>query len=140
MKAAVLYESLTGNTKRAAELIGAEFERAGVATTVSNVTKLDYQALADADLVVVGAWTDGIIFFGQRPGRAGRLRGLPVLYGKRCAVFCTYAVDPGKTLQKMTAILEGRGAKVLGGFPIKRTHIPEGARDFVDRVLEAVNA
>src|SRR5690349_19298596 len=110
MKAAVLYESLTGNTKRAAELIGAELERAGVATTGSNVTKIDYQALAEADLVVVGAWTDGIIFFGQRPGRAARLRGLPVLYGKRCAVFCTYAVDPGKTLQKMTTILEGRGA------------------------------
>lgn len=140
MKAVVIYESLTGNTRRAAELIGREFAGAGVAATVCNVTRLDYQALAEADLVVVGAWTDGMIFVGQRPGRAGRLRSLPVLYGKKCAVFCTYAVDPGKTLEKMTGILEGRGAEVLGGFPIKRTDIPGGAREFVGRVLDAVAA
>lgn len=140
MKAVVIYESLTGNTRRAAELIGRELSRSGVAATVCNVMKIDYQALAEADLVVVGSWTDGAIFVGQRPGRAGRLRKLPFLYGKRCAVFCTYAVDHGKTLQKMTAILEGRGARVLGGFAIKRTNIPGGSRDFVDRVLDAVAA
>ena len=140
MKAVVIYESLTGNTKRAAELIGGELAGAGVAATVCNVTRIDFQALADADLVVVGSWTDGMIFVGQRPGRAGRLRKLPVLYGKKCAVFCTYAVDPGKTLQKMTGILEGRGAEVLGGFAIKRTDIPGGAREFVGRVLDAVAA
>lgn len=140
MKAVVIYESLTGNTKRAAELIGRELVAAGAAATVCPITNIDFQALADADLVLVGSWTDGLIFVGQRPGRAGRLRAMPVLYGKRCAVFCTYAVDPGKTLQKMQSILEGRGAKVLGGFAIKRTRIGKDVRDFVDRVLDAVAA
>src|SRR4051794_26149640 len=140
MKAVVIYESLTGNTRKAAQLIGRELTRAGVGATVCQVTNVDYQALAEADLVVVGSWTDGAIFVGQRPGRAARLRNLPVLYGKRCAVFCTYAVDSGKTLQKMTAIMQGRGADVLGGYAIKRSKIPEGARDFVDRVLDVVKA
>jgi len=140
MKAVVIYESLTGNTRKAAGLIGEELERHGVATTVSPITGIDYQALEDADLVIVGSWTDGLIFFGQRPGRAARLRKLPFVSGKRCVVFCTYAIDCGATLDKLVAILEDRGAEVLGGMAIRRDDLAGGARDFVSRVMEAVAA
>jgi flavodoxin I len=136
----VVYESLTGNTQRAAEVIGGELERRGVNATVCNVTAIDYQALAQADLVVMGSWVDGIFVIGQRPGRAVRLESFPPIDGKRCFVFCTYALNPGKTLDKMTKIMEGRGAEVLGGMAIKRNRIDEGARDFVVRVLDVVPA
>jgi hypothetical protein len=136
----VVYESLTGNTRRAAEQMGAELERRGVGATVCDVTAIDYQALARADVVIMGTWVDGIFVVGQRPGRAGRLESFPPIDGKRCFVFCTFALNPGKTLQKMTTIMEGRGAEVLGGMTIKRNRIDEGARDFVDRVLAAVPA
>ena len=135
MNAIVIYESLTGNTKRAAQLMGKELRAAGIDTTVCNITSIEYQALADADLVVVGAWTDGIVFFGQRPGRAGRIRTMPTLAGKKAAVFCTYAVDQGRTLDKLTALVEGRGATVLGGMAIRRTNIDKGVREFVGRLL-----
>ena len=79
MSAVVIYESLTGNTRRAAGIMGAELERAGVPTTVCPITRINYQALADADLVIVGTWTDGIFVVGQRPGRAARIRKLPVI-------------------------------------------------------------
>ena len=140
MRAVVIYESLTGNTEKAAMIIAAEMSKAGVPTSASPITRIDYQALADADLVIVGTWTDGIIFFGQRPGRAGRIRKLPVIRGKRCAAYITYAVDPGKTLAKLTGILEERGADVLGAMAIKRNHLEEGAKDFVARVLDVVSA
>ena len=140
MNVVVVYESLTGNTRRAAELMGEELERRGVDTTVCNITEIDYQALARADLVVIGSWVDGIFVVGQRPGRAGRLESFPPIDGKRCFVYCTFALNPGKTLQKMTAIMEGRGAEVLGGMAIKRNRIADGARDFVARVLDAVPA
>src|SRR5262245_30599504 len=140
MNAIVIYESLTGNTKKAALQMGREFTRAGVGTTVCNIMNIDYQALADAELVIVGTWTDGIVFFGQRPGRAGRIRTMPTLVGKKAAVFCTYAVDQGKTLQKLTAIVQARGAEVIGGMAIRRTNIKDGVADFVDRVLNAVAA
>jgi sulfite reductase alpha subunit-like flavoprotein len=136
----VVYESLTGNTQRAAEVIGGELERRGVTATVCNITAIDYQALAQADLVVMGSWVDGIFVIGQRPGRAVRLESFPPIDGKRCFVFCTYALNPGKTLDKMTTIMEGRGAAVLGGMAIKRNRIDDGARDFVGRVLDAVPA
>ena len=140
MKVAIVYESLTGNTKKAAELIGRDLGLAGVPATIFPARHPDYQALAEADLVVVGTWTDGVFVVGQRPGRAQRLRHLPVLGGKRSLVFCTYALDPGQTLQKMTRILEGRGANVMGGMALRRNDLEGGARDFVDRLLEAIPA
>lgn len=140
MKAVVIYESLTGNTRRAAELIGEQLTGAGVEATVCPITAVSYQALAEAELVVVGAWTDGFIFVGQRPGRAARLRKLPVLHGKRAVVFCTYAIDHGKTLQKLTDIVAGRGAEVIGGMAIRRDDIEGGVDDFVGRVLGVVGA
>ena len=140
MNVVVVYESLTGNTRRAAEAMGAELERRGVNATVCNIVAIDYQALAQADLVIMGSWVDGIFVVGQRPGRAARLESFPPIDGKRCFVFCTFALNPGKTLEKMTAIMEGRGAEVLGGMTIKRNRIDEGAQDFVTRVLAAVPA
>ena len=140
MKAVVIYESLTGNTRKAAGFIGAGLERRGVETTVANITSIPYQALAEADLVVVGTWTDGLVLFGQRPGRSGRLKKLPYISGKRCAVFCTYAVDAGNVLDKLVAMMEERGGDMIGGMLIKRDDLAGGADDFVDRVLSVVKA
>jgi sulfite reductase alpha subunit-like flavoprotein len=140
MDAVIIYESLTGNTEKASNMIAQELRSAGVPTTVCRITTVDYQALADADLVIVGTWVDGIFVVGQRPGRRQRLRRLPILDRKRCLVFCTYAINPGKTLEKMSRLLEGRGANVLGGMTIRRNDLEGGAKEFVDRLLEAIPA
>jgi menaquinone-dependent protoporphyrinogen IX oxidase len=139
VRAVVVYESLTGNTARAAELIAAELEAAGVTATACPVTRVDLQALSQADLVVVGSWVDGFILFGQRPGRTGRLARLPVIDGKTAAVYCTYAVDPGRTLDKLAGVVRRRGGEVIGGYAIKRGQLAEGAREFVDRLLAALD-
>jgi hypothetical protein len=140
MNVVVIYESLTGNTRRAGELIAAALAEAGVAASVCPATRIDYQALSAADVVVVGSWTDGIFVVGQRPGRAKRLRSLPVIDRKRCVVYCTYALNPGQTLTKLTRIMEERGAQVLGGMAIRRNNLEGGARELVDRLLAAVAA
>jgi sulfite reductase alpha subunit-like flavoprotein len=140
MNAAIIYESLTGNTRKTAHLISRELAKAGVTASVSPITNIDYQALEVADLVIVGTWTDGMILVGQRPGRAGRLRHLPVLDRKQCLVYITYAIDPGKTLQKLSGIVTERGGNVLGGMAIKRNDLEGGARDFVARLLDAIPA
>lgn len=140
MKAVVIYESLTGNTRKAAGMIANQLTRAGVLAQAVSITAIDYQSLAEADLVVVGTWTDGIVIAGQRPGRAGRLKKLPYIQGKKCAVFCTYAIDQGKVLDKLVAIMEERGADVIGGMAIRRDKLAEGTQDFVGRVLDVVAA
>lgn len=138
MRAIVIYESLTGNTRKAADLIVAELERSGVTASACPITQVDLQALSQADVVIVGSWVDGMILFGQRPGRSGRLTKLPVIDGKTAAVYCTYAVDPGKTLEKLATIVRRRGGEVVGGFAIKRSDLAGGVREFVDRLLGAV--
>lgn len=140
MNVVVVYESLTGNTKRAAEAIGTELDRRGIDVAVFPVTEIDYQALALADLVVMGSWVDGLFVVGQKPGRSFRLETFPPIDGKRCVVFCTFAINPGKVLEKMTDIMEQRGAEVLGGMAIKRNKIEAGAVEFVDRTVANVLA
>lgn len=140
MRAVVIYESLTGNTRRAAGVIARQMTAQGVETVACPITAIDYQALSAADLVIVGSWTDGVFVVGQRPGRAHRLRALPSLSGKRAVVYCTYAINPGRTLDKMTAIIEGRGAQVIGGMAIRRTDLEGGAEELAGRLVGAVDA
>ena len=102
---------------------------------------LDLEAISRADVVFVGTWVDGLVLFGQRPGRASKLRGLPVLDGKRVAAFCTYAINPGRTIDKLAGILEAKGATVVAKRAIKRNAIDEQmAADFVGEVLAAIPA
>jgi hypothetical protein len=138
VRAVIIYESLTGNTRRAAHLIAAGLTAAGWNVTPCPTTAVDYQALGAAELVIIGTWTDGAVFIGQRPGRAGRLKKLPVLDHKRCIVYLTYAIDQGRALGKLQAIVEERGGTVLGGMAIRRNDLEGGSREFVSRVLEAV--
>lgn len=135
VNALVIYETLTGNTARAADLIVAELAAAGVEAAACPTTAVDFSALAAADLVIVGSWTDGLFLFGQKPARSGRLASLPFMTGKRCAVYCTYALETGRTLEKLEDIMRGRGADVIGGMAIRRNDLAGGAREFVARLL-----
>jgi hypothetical protein len=138
VRAVVIYESLTGNTKKAAEIIGRELSERGTATTVCAISAVDLQALSGADLVVVGAWTDGFFVFGQRPGRAGRLKDrLPAMRGKKAATFVTFALEPRHALDKLSDIVRATGADVIGGMAIRRDDLEGGARDLASRLLEA---
>ena len=138
MDAVIIYESMTGTTRRAAHLIGDGFFDHRIGSQVFPTTGVTADAVATADLVVVGTWTDGALIVGQRPGRSKRLRALPDLAGKRCVVYCTYAINPGRTIDKMMGIIGQRGADVIGGLALNRRHLADGARDFSDRLLGAV--
>lgn len=136
MHAVVIYESLTGNTAKAGQAIAAALSAEGLSTQAFPITRIDYQALSDADLVIVGSWVDGLILVGQRPGRLGRIKAMPALAGKRAVVYLTYAIDPGKSLQKMSDAISARGADVLGGQLIRRDKLDAGVADFVAKVLD----
>lgn len=135
MQAVIIFESLTGKTEQAARLIADAFYRHDVATKLYRVEHVDAEAIAEADLVVVGTWTDGLILVGQRPAKAKNLKALPSLAGKKSVVYCTYAVDKGRTLDKLQTIVEELGAEVLGGMAIRRDHLADGADEFVERIM-----
>jgi hypothetical protein len=140
VEAVLIYESLTGNTAKAGQAIAAALTAEGLPTQAFPIKHIDYQALSDADLVIVGSWVDGLVVVGQRPGRVGRIRAMPALAGKRAVVYLTYAIDAGKALQKMSDAVAARGAEVLGGQLIRRDKLDEGVADFVDRVLQVTSS
>lgn len=140
MRAVVIYESLTGNTARAARLIADELATRGVEVAVYPITDIGLKDLAEADVVFVGTWVDGLVLFGHRPGRAGRIRAMPVIDGKRVAAFMTYAVRAGKALDRFARVLSERGATVVARGLLRRDHLDRGISELVTEALATVPA
>lgn len=140
MRAVVIYESLTGNTARAARLIGEAVRAEGIEVAVYPITNIGLKDLAEADIVFVGTWVDGLVLFGHRPGRAGRLRSMPVIDGKRAAAFMTYAVHAGKALERFEQVLEERGATVVASQLLRRDRLGDGLGEFVHQALATAPA
>ena len=138
MQAVIIYNSLTGTTRTAAHRIASELRALRIEAEPVAIDDVDEATVAAADLVIVGTWTDGIIVVGQKPAGRKRIRKLPSLAGKRAVVYCTYAVDPGQTLEKLVAEVEAKGAEVIGGFALARHDLPGDVAEFVDRLTPAL--
>ncbi|MEK7426796.1 MAG: hypothetical protein AAB131_23495 [Actinomycetota bacterium] len=139
MKAAILVESLTGNTWRAGERIAALLQQEGWSITgLDRVRQPNHAAIQDADFVLVGTWTHGLFVVGQAPWGLGAIGKLPMMRGKKSAVFCTFALNPAKTLDKLTSAVMGRGADVLGGVALNRGKLHQHSEVFVERLLANV--
>jgi hypothetical protein len=138
MKAAILVESLTGNTWKAGEMIAANLQQEGwTITGLDRVRRPDYAAIQRADIVLVGTWTHGLFVVGQAPWGLGAIGKLPALRGKKAAAFCTFALNPAKTLDKMTAAIGYLGAEVLGGVALHRSKLPQHTEQFTERLVGA---
>jgi len=141
VKAALLVESLTGNTWAAAEKVaGLLQEEHWTITGLSKVRQPDYESIHEADFVIAGTWVHGAFFFGQAPWAVNSIANLPAMRGKRAAAFCTFALDPGSSLDKLTSALGDTGAYVLGGLAMHRRHLDQHSEEFVNRLLDAVDA
>jgi flavodoxin len=136
MKAAILVESLTGNTWKAGERIGSLLEQQGwTITGLNRVREPDHAALQEADYVLVGTWVHGLFVVGQAPWGIGAINHLPAMRGKKAAVFCTFALNPGKTLDKLTTAVMERSADVIGGLALNRAKLDQHSEIFVERLL-----
>ena len=139
MKAVVLFESLTGNTRKAGEMIATKLQSAGVGITeVAPVRQPDLSAVQAADLVIVGTWVHGLFVVGQAPFGIGALQSLPAIAGKQVATYCTFALNPKNSLDKMARALESRGGQVIGGLALNRSKLDAHTDEFVGRLLANV--
>ena len=136
MKAAILIESLTGNTWKAGEMIAADLQQEGWGITgLSRVRQPDFASIQDADIVLVGTWVHGLFVFGQGPAGEGLIAHLPAIRGKRAAVFCTFALSPARTLDKLTRVVRGLGAEVIGGLALNRSKLEAHSEEFASRLV-----
>jgi flavodoxin len=139
VKAALLVESLTGNTWQAAEMIGSKLsQERWMITGLSKVAKPDLLSIEEADVVLVGTWTHGLFVVGQTPFALGKIASLPTMRGKQAACFLTFALNAGKSIDKLTAAVGQTGADVVGGLEIKRNYLDQHTDLFVERLLGAV--
>lgn len=138
MKAALLVESLTGNTWKAAEEIGTKLsqERWSI-TGLSKVGAPDLASIEAADIVLVGTWTHGFFVVGQQPWALSKIANLPTMRGKKAACFLTFALNAGKSIDKLATAVGQTGAEVVGGLEIKRNYIDQHTDLFVERLLAA---
>lgn len=140
MKAALLVESLTGHTWKAAELIAENLTQEGwTITGLQALRQPDHRAIQSADIVLVGTWVHGAFIIGQAPWNIGAIRSLPALAGKKAATFCTFALNPGRTLDAMDRAVTGLGADVIGGLALHRAKLELHCETFTDRLCSALN-
>lgn len=139
MKAVVLYKSLTGNTRKAAELIATNLQQEGWGVTgVCPWNRPEMAAIQDADLVVVGTWVDGLFVVGQKPFAVNAIQHLPSLQGKLAATYCTFALNPGRTLDKLDTAVSALGANVIGGLALHRGKLRAHSEEFAARLVANV--
>jgi hypothetical protein len=139
MRAMVITESLTGNTRKAGALIASNLASAGIDITATCSTReVDHAALQASDLVVIGTWVHGLFVVGMAPWGVGRLQELPAMRGKQVAVFCTFAINPGSTLERMSTIASRLGGTSVGGMAIRRNRLAAGTEDFTSRLVSVV--
>ena len=60
------------------------------------------------------------------------------MQGKKAAVFCTFALSPGKTLDKLTSAVSLLGAEVIGGLALNRGKLEAHSEEFVTRLVDSV--
>lgn len=141
MKAAILIESLTGNTWKAGEMIASRLQEENwTISGFSSVKEPDFAGIQAADVVVVGTWVHGLFVVGQAPWAVDRLRALPAMAGKHAAVFCTFALNPGKSLDVMTQAISSRGADVIGGLALHRGKLQDHTYEFATRLVDNIPA
>lgn len=140
-KAALVIESLTGNTWKAAELVADGLSQYGwTITGLSKVKQPDLASIQEADLVIVGTWVHGLFVVGQTPWAAAAISNLPTMRNKRSAVFCTFGLNPGKSLDRLTTAVSATGADVIGGLALNRFRLEEHSEELAARLIDAVDA
>jgi flavodoxin len=137
MNIAIVYDSRTGTTARAAESMGKALEEQGHQCSVQSVADADPTEVSQADLICVGSWTKGLYFIFQHATKESMrfISQLGDLNGKLAAVFCTFKLATGKMLPRMAKALETKGAEVVGQFQYRGAHPDDKFRSFVKSLI-----
>ena len=86
-------------------------------------------------MVIVGTWVHGLFVVGQAPWNLGAIANLPPMAGKLSAAFCTFALNPGKSLDKLDTALTGLGTENIGGLALHRSKLEEHTEEFAARLV-----
>jgi hypothetical protein len=94
--------------------------------------------LQASDVVLIGTWVHGAFVFAQAPWGDAAIRNLPSLAGKKVANFCTFALNPGRTLDIMASSAGILGADVIGGLALHRSKLAQHTEELAARLTDAL--
>jgi len=110
MKACIIYNSHSGTTRAFARAIGEFLAELGVENRVGSIDSYDRDYLQEAELVLLGCWTSGLMIIAQHPDRSWQYfaRSMAPVRGKRVALFTTYMLATGSMFRQMEKRLAGK--------------------------------
>jgi flavodoxin len=102
-RALVLYHSRRGTTAQYGGEIAAILSQAGMETTLMPMYQAAESPVKEADIIFIGCWTSGLMFFGQKPEKIWieYVRQLPDIGNKEIVLFTTYKVLTGSMFREM---------------------------------------
>ncbi len=126
-KILVVYDSLTGNTAKAAGLI-AEGAKAvkGVKVEVRKVDAVSVKEIEEAEAVILGCPTHGFTASQKMKAFLSRMEVREALKGKKGAIFASCSIIPS-ALKWLEKSLENLGFKVMGKLGVRGS--PKGSKE-----------
>ena len=99
----MIYNSKTGTTKKYAEEISRYLKTMGVETQTSSIQRFRDEILDQADYVLLGSWTNGLMFFFQHPDKDWKdfAVKLPSMPDSKFGLFTTYKILTGSMFKNM---------------------------------------
>jgi flavodoxin len=138
--ALVVYRSRSGTTRALAEEIGRYLAGKGLEPTVLSIGDCDPARVAEADVVLLGCWTNGLLVILQHPDQPwiAFARDLPSFPNARVGLFTTYKLLTGSMFAKMREHLAGKTGPIGLELKSRNAHLSDANRRGLDRFLSGV--
>ena len=133
-KAAIIYNSRTGITKKYAEEIGDYLSNKGLETNVLPIQQYDDAILDDIDYLLLGCWTNGLMFFLKHPDKEWKTFAakLPNPLKPKTALFTTYKLLTGSMFRNMSKHLNDSLHNPLPELKSRNGELSEGNKKILD--------
>jgi flavodoxin len=113
-RALIVHHSKMGKTRRFAETLARSLAGLGIEATVASIDTFHVEMLDGVDLVLLGAWTHGLMVVAQHPDEewVKFARALPPLGGRKVGLFTTYLIATGSMFWMMRRHLARKAGRI----------------------------
>lgn len=137
-KLLITYLSKTGITKKYAGEINKYLAEKGLSTALISIEEFDPVLFKDAEGVLFGCWTHGLMIFLQHPDKpwVQFAKSLPEMKDKKVGMFTTYKLATGSMFKKMKKHLEGKISENQIELKSKKGELSENDKMILDGFIK----
>jgi flavodoxin len=136
-KVVIIYNSKKGTTKRYAEQISVYLNSKKLTTQVLSIDNYSEEFIQDADYLMLGCWTSGLMVFMQNPEKDWRqfASRLPETLKAKTALFTTYKVLTGSMFKNMRKQLNGKADSCKTEIKSRNGFLSEKDKEAIDAFI-----